>query len=272
MKMRASYIFPFLPLLITGQVWDPAAQNWQTNNNQVWEPSTAQNWQQSNAFDRTIDLSSLGLDFNDVFDQLLSPKGIIEQFVLSIGLQIMNVGGYVITGIAYAFLVGVVPAGPLLDALKFFEIILTPQAILITSVRAILSLVWELASRVITTTLLFGVFESISQIVATTTLDGLWNFLTSTTLKQIMIMRFVFFTIFAIVGMTILNALGPAPFDITTLFGRRQGLADGFSDEFVQHSIGEDHFGENGEFEQLLGGLLHQAKDYLLPDLDLANV
>ena len=28
-----------------------------------------------------------------VFDQLLSPKGIIEQFVLSIGLQIMNVGG-----------------------------------------------------------------------------------------------------------------------------------------------------------------------------------
>ena len=86
-----------------------------------------------------------------------------------------------------------------------------PQAILITSVRAILSLVWELASRVITTTLLFGVFESvrispeyltrdikdlyirimmqISQIVATTTLDGLWNFLTSTTLKQIMIMR-----------------------------------------------------------------------------------
>ena len=75
--------------------------------------------------------------------------------------------------------------------------------------RAILSLVWELLSRVITTTLLFGVFESvrlsylrrdgkdlhlkimmqISQIVATTTLDGLWNFLTSTTLKQIMIMR-----------------------------------------------------------------------------------
>ena len=29
---------------------------------------------------------------------------------------------------------------------------------------------------------------------------------------------------------------------------------------------------ENGEFEQLLGGLLHRAKDYLLPDLDLANV
>ena len=35
------------------------------------------------------------------------------------------------------------------------------QAILITSVRAVLALVWELASRVITTTLLFGVFESV---------------------------------------------------------------------------------------------------------------
>ena len=45
----------------------------------------------------------------------------------------MIVSRYVITGIAYAFLVGVVPAGPLLDALKFFEIILTPQVIIILS-------------------------------------------------------------------------------------------------------------------------------------------
>ena len=37
-------------------------------------------------------------------------------------------------------------------------------------------------------------------------------------------------------------------------------------------SIGEDDFGDNGKFEQLLGGLLHQAKDYLLPDLDPTNV
>ena len=81
-----------------------------------------------------------------------------------------------------------------------------------------------------------------SQVLASTTLEGLWNFLTSTTLKQIMIMRwlyiiqrkfsdfisfasamkkinrrFVFFTIFAIVGMSILNAIGPMPFDVTTL-------------------------------------------------------
>ena len=33
-----------------------------------------------------------------------------------------------------------------------------------------------------------------------------------------------------------------------------------------------DSIGENTEFEQLLRGLLHQAKDYLLPDLDIANV
>jgi len=274
-KMRSAHLLTFLPLLVTCQVWDPAAQNWQTNNNEVWEPSLSQNWQKTDGFDRTIDLSSLGLDFNDVFDQLLSPKGIIEQFVLSIGLQVMNVGGYVITGLVYAFLVGVTPAGPLLDTLKFFEIILTPQAILITSVRAVLSLVWELAARVITTTLLFGVFESVSQTLASTTLEGLWNFLTSTTLKQIMIMRFVFFTIFAIVGMSILNALGPMPFDITTLIPiGRQGLADGFTDEFGQHSksIGEGLFGENGGLEQILQSMIHQAKDFLvMPDLDLAS-
>ena len=33
---------------------------------QVWEPSLSQNWQKTDGFDRTIDLSSLGLDFNDV--------------------------------------------------------------------------------------------------------------------------------------------------------------------------------------------------------------
>ena len=48
-------------------------------------------------------------------------------------MTMMIVSRYVITGIAYAFLVGVVPAGPLLDALKFFEIILTPQVIIILS-------------------------------------------------------------------------------------------------------------------------------------------
>ena len=72
-----------------------------------------------------------------------------------------------------------------------------------TSARAVLSLVWELAARVITTTLLFGVFESVclanfmlcqtfpqvSQILTNTTVDGLWAFVTSTSLKQIMIMR-----------------------------------------------------------------------------------
>ena len=88
-------------------------QNFTGKKIQVWEPSV-QNWHKSDPFDRTIDLSSLGLDFNDVitiidlsklldyltfdhtqvFDQLLSPKGIVEQFVLSIGLQLMNVGGY----------------------------------------------------------------------------------------------------------------------------------------------------------------------------------
>ena len=72
-----------------------------------------------------------------------------------------------------------------------------------TSARAILSLVWELAARVITTTLLFGVFESVclsnlmlcqtcpqvNQILTNTSVEGLWSFVTSTTLKQIMIMR-----------------------------------------------------------------------------------
>ena len=45
----------------------------------------------------------------------------------------MTIFRYVITGLVYAFLVGVTPAGPLLDTLKFFEIILTPQVTIISS-------------------------------------------------------------------------------------------------------------------------------------------
>ena len=36
--------------------------------------------------DRTIDLSSLGIDLGDIFDRLLSPAGIVQQFVLTLTL------------------------------------------------------------------------------------------------------------------------------------------------------------------------------------------
>ena len=93
-----------------------------------------------------------------------------------------------------------------------------------------------------------------SQIIASTTLDSLWTFMTSTTLKTIMLLRwviqliviqlflpsyappadvtcvarFVFFTGFVLVGFTILNQLGPDPLrDPAQLLAiGRQGLAD----------------------------------------------
>ena len=127
---------------------------------QVLGPSV-QNWQKSDTFDRTIDLSSLGLDFNDVkvFKHLITgifyaqlvrclincsrQKELLSSLCSVLAFKSWTLEGkiwpprihhnhishprYVITGLAYALLVGVTPAGPLLDALKFFEIILTPQ-------------------------------------------------------------------------------------------------------------------------------------------------
>ena len=97
-------------------------QTWNTNSPSLPAPS----------LDRTIDLASLGIDFEQIFDELLSPKGIVLQFVLSIFLQILNVLGYLITGAGYAFLVDRSDPGPFLDAVKFFEIILTPQVIILS--------------------------------------------------------------------------------------------------------------------------------------------
>ena len=49
--------------------------------------------------DRTIDLASLGIDLGDVFDKLLSPAGIVNQFALSFVIQLMFITGYIVSGL-----------------------------------------------------------------------------------------------------------------------------------------------------------------------------
>lgn len=48
--------------------------------------------------DRTIALEEYGVDLGLTFDQLLSPKGIVDQFALSILLQVLFVFGYMVLG------------------------------------------------------------------------------------------------------------------------------------------------------------------------------
>ena len=47
---------------------------------------------------RTIDLSVLGIDLDAIFDSLLSPSGIVNQFAISLSLQLFQSVGYVIAG------------------------------------------------------------------------------------------------------------------------------------------------------------------------------
>ena len=51
-----------------------------------------------NNADRTLELSDLGVNLTSTFNQLLSPEGIVNQFSLSIIIQIMFVVGYVVSG------------------------------------------------------------------------------------------------------------------------------------------------------------------------------
>ena len=46
----------------------------------------------------TIDLSVLGIDLDAIFDSLLSPSWIVNQFAISISLQLFQSVGYVIAG------------------------------------------------------------------------------------------------------------------------------------------------------------------------------
>ena len=48
--------------------------------------------------DRTLDLASIGIDLGSTFDQLLSPSGIVNQFALTIIIQLCFIIGYIISG------------------------------------------------------------------------------------------------------------------------------------------------------------------------------
>merc|ERR1711971_1101012 len=54
--------------------------------------------------DRTLDLSDIGVNLTQTFNSLLSPEGIVNQFSLSIVIQIIFVVGYVVSGLLLAAL------------------------------------------------------------------------------------------------------------------------------------------------------------------------
>ena len=60
-----------------------------------WVSALSQAWTSP---ERTIDLSSLGIDLGAVFDRLLSPAGIVNQYALSIAIQLIFIVGYILTG------------------------------------------------------------------------------------------------------------------------------------------------------------------------------
>ena len=60
-----------------------------------WVSALSQAWSSP---DRTVDLASLGIDLGAVFDRLLSPAGIVNQFALSFTIQFMFIIGYIVSG------------------------------------------------------------------------------------------------------------------------------------------------------------------------------
>merc|ERR1711892_466373 len=136
----------------------------------------------------------------------------------------MFITGYIVSGLGYGLLLASTPAGPLLDTLSYFDVHLSPSAIFTTIARSSLTLVWELASRSITTAILFGVFESVSQISATTSLETVWSFITDQTVKEITLWRFAFGTLFVFIAFPLLVHVASGPVGSMSL--GRQAVGD----------------------------------------------
>lgn len=154
--------------------------------------------------------NTLGVDIIEVLDELLSLEGVVSQFALSLVIQVIFVVGYTISGIIY-FLSVENTSGATQEAIKELDFLFNTGSIVRTLVRSLIGVVWELGARIFTTFILFGVFETVNQVIATTSISGLWELMTSTDLKRIMIGRFLAATAFAIIGFVLLNELGMAP-------------------------------------------------------------
>ena len=77
--------------------------------------------------DRTLDLADLGVNLTSTFNQLLSPAGIVNQYALSILLQIMFIVGYVLSGLLLAGLKARYTEGPIVEVLEYFDTHLSAQ-------------------------------------------------------------------------------------------------------------------------------------------------
>ena len=82
-----------------------------------------------NYAERTFDLSDLGVNLTSIFDGLLSPVGIINQYVLTIVIQIMYmyIVGYVVSGLILVALKARFTEGPIVGLLEYFDSHLSAQ-------------------------------------------------------------------------------------------------------------------------------------------------
>lgn len=182
--------------------------------------------------DRNLDLSplddfltSIGVNGTELYLGNVAPENIVNQFVLSLTVQIFSIIGYIILGIIYNHLVERASPGPFLDFLNYFGPVLTPQGIGSSVSRSLLSLIWEIISRLLTTSLLFGIFETVNKILGSLSFDAVFNFISSEILKRIIIMRFAFGTFFQIIGFSALFMLGMV-LNGDTALARDFGLED----------------------------------------------
>ena len=76
-----------IPEEVAGRIVEDVKPGWVSALSQAWSSP-----------DRTVDLASLGIDLGAVFDRLLSPAGIVNQFALSFTIQFMFIIGYIVSG------------------------------------------------------------------------------------------------------------------------------------------------------------------------------
>ena len=51
-----------------------------------------------NLGEKTLDLADLGVNLTSTFEQLVTPEGIVEQYAVSIAIQIIIIVGYLVSG------------------------------------------------------------------------------------------------------------------------------------------------------------------------------
>ncbi|XP_023327229.1 uncharacterized protein LOC111700524 [Eurytemora carolleeae] len=224
--------------------------------NNIQQKATEVDWVDMTT--RTLALE--GVDFDFIFNRLVSPRGLITQYALSLELEIFQNIGWILSGMIWNFAL-TVTEGQLQADIASLSFIYSPQALALTMIRSLWNRLLEIVARITAAIIVFSAPETFSQISEVTPVD-IGDFLFNPQLTILSLGRGVtivfWLTLFAIPTYffsadvwPVIRPPAPVPTN-TTAAGRsgKDSCPDFFHHPASEYILSEEDFCESESFRE----------------------